>query len=476
MNFKNKNSFISAFRDEEVISVKEVAIDYPKSLISLNEAVSSIIQTTKSGKHLFVAGGVLKGSEEVEDANLFNTVFGRDSLVMLGFLRQFKLNQTKDLSLDFTIPSSITFDTLSFLASYQGLEFDASSEQAPGKIFHEFREKHDKIAQQLKEERGWEFPYFGACDTTFYFIKELSIFLLENPASGNVVIDSMIDSNASYSLIEALNKAVNFVKTLIDEKDGLVWYQRANKKGIEIQSWRDSYDAISDSHGNLPNFDKPLVLLDIQLIAIDSLKHFYSLQEKLPNIAGKFLEKLLEKMIHGLNTFLLIDNEKGLFYAMGLQKDINGSITHFDTISSSNLILLKYSFIPLEYKQKILDTCFQPLKVENGIATIEKSANRYHKSGYHTGNVWLFDNILIIFALQEIGESEKAIEITNCIFQIINRTNCYPELVGSFDIPNEVVIDVYDKLDNKVNRTCQPGQPLQGWTIMGMLALVTSLK
>jgi glycogen debranching enzyme len=452
------NDFISKKRHEELLRVTDAGINYPQTKLTLDKALNSIIQKNLNLKYYLLAGGLLEGNEGIREANLFNTVFGRDSLIMLGFIR---INQNEDV-----LGLEIREDVLTFLATYQGQITNPNSEQEPGKIIHEYRNKNDNIALELNKERGLEFPYYGAIDSSFYFIKELVLLLQEKPELRQKEYINHI-SNKLYTLENSLMMALDYCCSLCNNQDGLIWYQRSNKMGIEIQSWRDSYDSVSNFKGELPDFNKPLALLDIQAIAIEA----FELASKY--LKNNHLEEFVTKTKLGLESLW---NSKKNCYNMGCQKLVDGSLLEFDTISSSNLLLLDKEYVPNQNKKLIFENCFNKLKVKNGIATIEKEANRFHQSGYHTGNVWLFDNVLCFISLQKYGALNEAKFIEKCIDRILLETNCYPELVGSEQILNQQIIDVYDHQDKRENRICQPGQPLQGWTVMAVLALKTLTK
>jgi glycogen debranching enzyme len=472
---ENLNRYLSEFRNEKILEITESSIQYPQTRIDLQTAFDSVIREYEPKKYAFLAAGVMKGNEKGKEANLFNTVFGRDSLIMLGFLRAIKNNykfNSKNIKL--TIPPSLEKDTIIFLAQYQGQTFNTSSEEEFGKILHEYRDPTDPIAIELFEERGWVFPYFGGIDSTFHFVEVLSKYLIENPQDLEFKVLNL-NSQITYTLLEVFHNSIKYCLSKIE--NGLVKYTRLNSSGIEIQSWRDSYDSISDHSGLLPDFKIPLCLLDIQLVAIESLMSASQLSLLLGNLE---LYSLITETYNNMNISLIkelwvdIDQDNG-YFAMGSQM-VEGKNILFDAVSSSNLIALKYGFVPVELKFKIFNYCYPLLKVKNGISTIATNENRYHISGYHTGNVWIFDNVLCIIGLLSMNKLNEAKDINDCIDSIIDTTNCYPELVGSFDTPNKCIIDVLDLSSNQHNRICQPGQPLQGWSVLSYAYLKTIFK
>lgn len=455
MNQLNPTPYLSKYRHETLVSMTESSILYPKTKISINDAISKIIHEYEPGKFVFTAAGVLEGNEENREANLFNTVFGRDGLIMLDFY-----NRIEDKS-KFNFPKNIDLDMLEFYAKYQGQKENIYSEEEAGKIFHEYRDSTDPIAVELKKERGWKFPYFGGFDTTFHFILQLSNFLSKNPEYKNYTIENKF-SNVHYTFEECLDMAYQYTKQTI--KDDLVQYKRKNKNGIEIQSWRDSFDSISTHEGLLPDFNQDLALLDLQIVAINAYEALLSVISQ---------EEVVELTVHiaslqkGLNKLWVhVDPENG-YYASGIQNGLK-----FDSVTSSNIFLLSLPYISESHKRMILNYAYPLLKVTNGISTLSSLDNRYHISGYHTGNVWLFDNAYCIIGLESYREYEKAQLIKDCFFTILNKTNCYPELVGSNDVPNKYIIDIKEIDIKPTNRISQPGQPVQGWSVLSAAFLL----
>jgi glycogen debranching enzyme len=446
--------YLSRHRQEKIQTVTESIIKYPNNKISIQDAFDSVLKEYEPGKFVFVAAGVMEGNEAHKEANLFNTVFGRDGLIMLDFYQSIKNKNVV------VAPVNLILDCLCFYAMHQGVQHVGTSEQEIGKIFHEYREPNDPIALELKAQRDWDFPYYGGIDTTFHYIKQLSIFLLHNPKYSVYKVVNKLNS-LEYTLQETLELAYEYTKKTI--KNNLVHYTRLNDNGIEIQSWRDSYDSISNKEGNLPDFNQDLALLDLQLVAIEAYRDLKTL---LPDAKEFEISIHITNLLKGLDT-MWVPTIEGGYYAAGIQ---NNEL--FDIVTSTNLIALKYDFIDQQTKSAIFNHCYPRLLVENGIATIGTDEHRYHLSGYHTGNVWIFDNVLCYQGLLANGNLEQAELLKSSILNIIKKTNCYPELVGSQDCPNIYIIDVYDVVSNRTNRICQPGQPLQGWSILGVAAIL----
>src|SRR4030088_10447 len=127
--------------------------------------------------------------------SLFNCLFGRDSLRMAA-----------DLLDDFP---AVARATLIELAGLQGVTVNPRAEEEPGRILHEFRDPDDPHTPGTGE---WDFPYYGAVDTTPQWITLLHAYslrygfdILEEELTNRVeLINTQLDSllsGLSYLLI-----------------------------------------------------------------------------------------------------------------------------------------------------------------------------------------------------------------------------------------------------------------------------------
>jgi glycogen debranching enzyme len=150
---------------------------------------------------------------------------------------------------------------------------------------------------------------------------------------------------------------------------------------------------------------------------------------------------------------------------MGIQGE-----TVFDTISSSNISALSSSVMDdfPSRKQAIIAEILPLLETRYGLMSIASNSNRYHQSGYHTGNIWLFDTMFGALGLLKSGNENAAKRLAEKVISVVEMTNLYPEFVG-LDGNTTTIIDVLDIKDNRRNRISQPGQPLQGWSVLAYL-------
>ena len=484
------NTIKSPTRREQIVKFAESTIAFPRALLPLHLALSELLYFYEPAKAIFLAAGVLEENRNSPEANLFNTVFGRDSLVQLQMavlarqafdsLRMLASNGEVDagyynrisLAMD-VLPNNIDYSTVEYLASRQGMDLNANSEEESGKILHEDRDGSDEIARELNQHRQWEWPYYGSIDATLEYIVALGQIADKDPGYLETTYKHHFNGDI-FTYLQSMEMAIDCVITWI--QNSLIVYKRLNPKGIEIQSWRDSFDSISSRvKGIVPNFNEPIALLDLQYPAFEALivaaKHFSLVANVRLNTKARLLNRKASEIREKIfRTFWIQIDEDNGYFAKGIQM-VDGKTVLFDAVSSSNLRILNSSIFEgrEKHREMIINYTYDLLICKYGIRSLAPDSNRYHSSGYHTGNVWLFDTILSAVNLASLGHLRKGIELVKKVEEIVLDTKMYPELVGSEVGYNTFEVEVIDIDDNVINKISQPGQPLQGWTVLAYL-------
>ena len=472
------SQYLSYKRNEQITNFIPTNIKKPNTLLLLSSALELISSNfvdrfSDQTFRLFLAAGVHPEFETIAEANLFNTVFGRDMLIQIKFLRRaieliknhqnHKLDQ-KTTELIQSLNSQIPLDAIKFLSIYQGRKTNLDSEEVSGKILHEFRYNDDRIAIELAAARQWKWPYFGSIDATCEYVSLLTDLIREDNNVATVKIKNYFD-NRDYTLLECLDMAVKCILNW-QAGDGLIYYTRQNPLGIEIQSWRDSFDSISTKvTGLLPSFELPIALYDLQITALQAMENYQELPASLKSID---LDKNQVQLKQAIKIILWLPQQ--CYFAQAYQSQNNGQKILFDALSSSNLSQIDIPLLKELHPSKInldkyVDTILKNLESDYGLMTLSPESNRYHPCGYHTGNIWMFDTMLASLNLLDLGYIEQSRLLAYKTINVINQTHLYPELVGKYG-HNEVIIDILDTCDNTLNRIVQPGQPLQGWSVM----------
>ena len=170
----------------------------------------------------------------------FMTMFGRDSIF------------TSLQSLPFTPELAAT--TLLALGDWQGSRLDDFRDEDPGRILHEMR-----YGEMTAFEERPHSPYYGAADATMLYV---------------VLLDEYERWTGDRKLVRDLEQQARAALTWINEYadlmgNGYVSYQRRNEEtGLENQCWKDSWDSISYSNGEIPGF--PRATCELQGYAYDA--------------------------------------------------------------------------------------------------------------------------------------------------------------------------------------------------------------
>lgn len=106
----------------------------PANRPPINDAIEMILGTA-NGYQVPFAAVPLSQHKDIPEQNLYNCLFGRDSLVISDLL--------------FDVKPHLRMNVISALALDQGKKFDAKSEEEPGRIAHEVRSIDDPVAQNL---------------------------------------------------------------------------------------------------------------------------------------------------------------------------------------------------------------------------------------------------------------------------------------------------------------------------------------
>ena len=282
-------------------------------------------------QHLFhpVRSESTPGLFASEGPLFFGAVFGRDSLEASEHIVGFE-------------PYIPRYNTLQVLASLQGLEYNPISEEEPGRIHHEYRhirnvrdEEGLRIFETLSKNWGGndtEMTYYGTVDATPLFIrlsieyiKQYGEELLFDPIKGR-------DGNVR-PFSDHLQMALDWQMRRIEQsKSGMVEYKRSNPLGLLNPVWEDSETSYLHIDGSAPNYEGPIVPVEVQGYAYDALK---GMAELFPgSVPGDMIEKFGRRI---LDNFWLPDQQ---MFAKGLDYDEGGNLRPIRTPDSNGALLL----------------------------------------------------------------------------------------------------------------------------------------
>lgn len=323
----------------------------------------------------------------------FFCLFGRDAII------------TSLELLDYD--PEVARNTLIELAKLQGKEFNAIREEEPGKIIHEFR-MGEEVARF-----HWEFPYYGATDSTPLFLVLLFRYY---EATGDLKLVKKLWKNALLAL-----KWIFCYGDL--DNDLFIEYERRNGHGLKNQGWKDSHDSIHHPNGNLAT--PPIALVEVQGYTYQALLGMYYIASKLNKSWASLLREHAYMLQDKFNKVFWMEKEQ--YFALG----IDGEKQQIKTITSNPGHLLCSGIVDKERAVKIAKRLMEKDMFSGwGVRTLSSESKLYDPDSYHNGAVWFHDNWIILEGLKRYGLVDEANKIKEGLIAAAHRLASIPELFG----------------------------------------------
>jgi glycogen debranching enzyme len=360
----------------------------------------------------------------------FMALFGRDSLLTAWMLLPWD--------------PGLALGTLRTLAAWQGSDFDAASEEEPGKVLHEVR--FGPAASFALSGRN---AYFGSADATPLFV----MLLGELQRWGG-------KDNAIANLLPHADRALDWIQTAGDvDGDGFVEYSRKTTHGLVNQGWKDSWDGVNFADGTIA--EAPIALAEVQAYVYAAYRARAQLAKHGGDEPGAaYWRKKAKQLKRDFNDrFWLPDRG---WYAVGL----DATKRPIDSLTSNIGHCL---WTGIADKDKASSVARQLMSAEMfsgwGIRTLASSMGAYNPMSYHNGSVWPHDNAICAAGLMRYGYVEPAQRVTNAIIDAASAFGYrLPELFCGFG---------RDEFANPVPypTSCSP----QAWAAGAPLLLLHSL-
>jgi glycogen debranching enzyme len=427
-----QRSDVKLLQGERLERVQELEIvDPPTTPEALDELckLARVERPEEVGRNgPLIAARATDGNAGEAALRLFEIVYGRDSLVAALFV-------------DDLFPL-LRETTVLYLARHQGKKYDAWHEEEPGRIAH--------MIQNPDPDAMLGFPYYGTVDATPHFISA-AMRAIEARPSFEPEIGDAIDGAVAWLL-----------HRLATDDLGLLSYQRINRHGIANQIWKDSWDSMSHADGRVANHAAPVASVEAQALAHDALVEVGELR------AAERLARSVEK------HFWLGD-----FYAIGVDRDpTTGAPRPLATRASNMGWLLRSRLLDgrEDRQRRIVELLFSDeFFAESGVRTLSSREVRFRPRSYHNGSVWPHDNYLISLGLEQRGFVDEAQELRDRLAASCRATRRFPEFFAGGDPGDALfpkrIVDVYDTVNDRLNRTEQPPQEIVCWTVTAMVAL-----
>jgi glycogen debranching enzyme len=298
----------------------------------------------------------------------FMTVFGRDTVITC--------LQT------LVFGPELARTALEVLAELQSTVDDPSIDAEPGKIVHEVR--HGKAA------RNWFHRYYGTVDAT-----PLYLVLLHE------VWRWTDDALLVRELREPARRALDWIDQYGDrDGDGFVEYQKRSPKGLDNQSWKDSFDSQRFHDGRVA--EPPIAPCEVQGYVYDAKRRMAELARVVwrdRKLADR-LDAEADELRARFNESFWIEDDEGGFYALAL----DGDKQPVDSLTSNVGHLLWSGIVPDERAELLVDQLMgEHLWSGWGVRTMSARDAAYNPLSYHNGTVWPHDNSIIAWGLARYG-------------------------------------------------------------------------
>jgi glycogen debranching enzyme len=302
----------------------------------------------------------------------FMTVFGRDTIITC--------LQT------LLFGPELARSALETLAALQATRDDPSRDAEPGKIVHELR--RGKAAER------WFDRYYGTVDATpLYLILLSEVWRWTQD-------DALVQSLKPNALA-----ALEWIDRYGDlDGDGFVEFQKRSDHGLDVQSWKDSFDSQRFHDGRIAH--APIAPAEVQGYVFDAKRRLAelardawrdaSLADRLERDAAALRERFDE-------AFWV--EERGGYYALALDADKRP----VDSLCSNVGHLLWSGIVAPPRIDAVVDRLMSDeLWSGWGVRTMSAGDAGFNPLSYHCGTVWPHDNSLIAWGLARYGRWSEA--------------------------------------------------------------------
>jgi glycogen debranching enzyme len=439
---------------EVILQESDPALN-PANRPPINDAINMILGSAH-GYEVPFAAVPLTQHQGMPAQNLYNCLFGRDSLIISDLL--------------FAVKPHLRLNVISALALNQGKVFDADSEEEPGRIAHEVRSPDDPVAHKLTAEGAWKFPYFGSVDATLIWMNQVQHAAKADSSILDIVIDGI-------ALWERFVASTQWVLNRLATPSGFIESSRSNPLGIANQVWKDSGDSYMHANGVLARGDSTASVETVGE-TFDAIIAAVAIQEMKPSGKWPLSSREMLKIARNLQLSLVGTFWLGDSFALGIERDSNGNTAKFESMASNQGRLLDSGVLLGDefsgYRTAIANAMTdESMLGESGLRTLSSAHHSYRPGGYHTGSSWPFDGVLTARGLLKNGFTRESKMVQAKIKNAIESCGGYPEFFrGDWpetDLINRFIHDVQivDErgVHSHTNRVAQPPQIIQGWTV-----------
>jgi glycogen debranching enzyme len=305
----------------------------------------------------------------------YMALFGRDSLV----------SSFEAMLLDPTLARG----TIDALARLQGKKRDPVTEEAPGKILHEYRlGPLTPAARKLIPS----YPYYGSIDATALFVVVLCEYVR---VTG--------DLEFARERWDAVRAALEWTRRWGDrDGDGLLEYERDSDVGLVNQGWKDSGDSVRFRDGTIAT--GPIALVEVQGYTVDARRRAADLARRIGETrAADRLEHEARALADAIAERYWLEDRA--FFAEAL----DGAKRKVDALTSNPGHLLWSGALARDAAAAVARALLGPELFSGfGVRTMGEREGAYNPVSYHNGTVWPHDSALALAGLVRYGLRDEA--------------------------------------------------------------------
>ncbi|MBO0782476.1 MAG: hypothetical protein J2P37_26990, partial [Ktedonobacteraceae bacterium] len=184
--------------------------------------------------------------------------------------------------------------------------------------------------------------------------------------------------------------------------DGFLEYQTESSQGLSNQGWKDSWDSISYSSGELAAH--PIALCEVQAYAYAAYRamSFFAARLNHSEDAAHWQQVAEELQAKFLRHFWW--EEEDAFYLA-----LDGTKRPCDVVSSNIGHCLWSGIVPEDKASRVIERLMREDMYSGwGIRTLSTQASRYNPMSYHNGSIWPHDNGIVGAGLAQYGGKHEA--------------------------------------------------------------------
>lgn len=361
------------------------------------------------------------------DGAFYNhTFFGRDNAMAAKFVADFD--------------HQVTRETIIALATLQGTKENKKTQEAPGRIHHEFRDFRtwrgrfpERVALRvmglLWGTNDGRMQTYYASDSTALYIRLVHKYITHIDKS---FLDVTIKhpSGDVFTVGESVARAADWLMSQVDKRNHFVT-ARPNGWALPFQTFADSSTAFPYPNGHLANFKRGITFTEVQAFVIDALEDTTHLLETHKN------RHKWQETAHAMRGALLSDfwSEKDTFF--GSAYDKNG-LVNMPTVSAGwTLNTSLWDEMPKKKREEYISAIVSRLFSDDFLTPVGLRSRALHSDQplpgvieYHGRlTVWPMFSFMVIEGLRRHRLHKLAEELENRVINGINASGNFEEFL-----------------------------------------------